>query len=110
MKERARGKNAVGEFGDASNASNASDAASKRGRVRVTSVAARLGDLRLRVGVGDVRRLRDAKAAMEAEIREMDAKIAAAERRREVHDARWEEDVASVESIVRVVDEEVISS
>ena len=47
---------------------------------------------------------------MEAEIREMDAKIAAAERRREGHDARWEEDVASVESIVRVVDEEVISS
>ena len=118
LKERARGENAVGEFfvgefGDASNASNASnasDAASKRGRVRVTSVAARLGDLRLRVGVGDVRRLRDAKAAMEAEIREMDAKIAAAERRREGHDARWEEDVASVESIVRVVDEEVISS
>ena len=40
----------------------------------------------------------------------MDAKIAAAERRREGNDARWEEDVASVESVVRVVNEEVISS
>ena len=103
-KERSRARiKAFGDASDAADAADAADATAKREREReregVALAAARLSDLRLRVGVGDVRRLRDAKVAMEAEIRELDAKIAAAERRREGDDARRKEHVASVASV-----------